>query len=747
MGCGASSGKAAEVSNNPTSRQVKVSSSSTKSQNQNKSENSIFDIPKNDQESNKAIYNYIIDGVDSFKVPSGLIPIVCLSENTFPICVNNLRLGEDKITNIQLPIIAASNAGNGKIICFSSYKMFSEHYTDKSQFVTLVSNACKWLCGHDFFLLAVLFLELPPKVSQYLHNILLPMGLKPEVGNLQTKLTNFPIIFISSHIQFNSPEELQKLVNYIDNGGSVFCVGGIESNEAIHEEPVNPFIRKFGLAYTMCAISPEKAPSEIITLPQYDYIGNVRLPDILEYLRDRRENEINPDVHDSALLERVDDLVTAVRYYVIVSGEMQFNILVEMYTSALNYLKKIGYRNDNLLCPETMHNVIAILLEDILAKLPISSITVHPDADIFPGIMDDLDFGEYEIQITLLKERLISTGFWVAPGKIAYIECDGKYSNVSLQIGIHNSPILTKPGPYKRWPTVITTFEISQGKIEVATPFGGMLFVAVTELPDELEGTRMKMICKNVAMYPMYSLVEKDIYENTKNSKVKWGEISCQTAIITLKTEDLQKIPDIEKSATFIDKLIRNISDFLSYEIQRPYRIVFDYDHANEEFEEWYPITVLTGDFDGIFIDINHPNYSLFHLLEKISRVSLCSSVFDSDVETALSNLSAMHTFREIYPDFDPHNFNFFKPPLLFEELWEIYTKIDIDIIKNVVKVSQDSNFDENAVDEDKWITFLHNLCKVSNMNLTSLFQNAKSIPLNLISDLIDLPSPVYKNE
>ncbi|OHT00203.1 hypothetical protein TRFO_33193 [Tritrichomonas foetus] len=219
----------------------------------------------------------------------------------------------------------------------------------------------------------------------------------------------------------------------------------------------------YGLSYSQCSLSVENEPRyEIEVAPKYEFVKNIRFPEISDLLANINSHQ---DRHGVSQTEHIDDIVTALRYYVMVSGENEVGIVSKLYDISFDYLKQTNYRVDDNICPLTTQEIIAVLLEVVSNKLPVDKMTVHPDIDLFPGLIENLQLGNHEVEVVLKHQQLLSTELWVAAGEIATIECSPHLNmgrQIGYQIGIHNTPLLTKRGPWHRWPTVITSFDLDK---------------------------------------------------------------------------------------------------------------------------------------------------------------------------------------------------------------------------------------------------------------------------------------------
>ena len=66
-----------------------------------------------------------VSTVDSIPCPSGIVPITCLEDFTYPVVLSNFKFQDDQCIGIQLPIIAVAVTELSRIMCFGHIQMFS----------------------------------------------------------------------------------------------------------------------------------------------------------------------------------------------------------------------------------------------------------------------------------------------------------------------------------------------------------------------------------------------------------------------------------------------------------------------------------------------------------------------------------------------------------------------------------------------------------------------------------------------
>jgi hypothetical protein len=687
-------------------------------------------------EQHKEFYSQITSEVLSIKCPPGMVPLVCLTKDSFPIILSDLCLDEEQPTEIKLAIAAASSSDKGRVLCFAHINFLSDSIFFAEDNSRLFYNILFWLSKRSQITSPILLIGVSEIFKESVSYCFETQGIFVQLGSFDSDFSRHQIVIISSDLDLSNREDYEKLTNFVKDGGGLICLYAPPMNFVEIEVPVNKFLLQYGLAYTYCTLNRHPPSRMIVSVPSvFQMIYYVHLlPMAEEFKAISQQDEI-----DAAQL---DDLVTALRYHVLVCGEEQNILLHSIYEQAFSFLKKTGYHSANGICPQVTHCIMVVLIQDIISKLPVELITSSPEAKQFPGLCKPSSISNHELEVRLHEESWISTGLWLPNGLIGeIISHTGTMSNLHIQVGSHTESLLTRQGPWKRWPVVFATFEISGEITRIATPFGGIVYIAVQDLDSETEH-RAKLSFHGFARHPRAVIGKPEIWEQSKDFGVPWSELYSKTLIFTLPTNDLKRIDDIDPVLTHLDDIVAHVTQFMSYTMNRPYRVVFDVQLANDSIECEYPIVVPLDDLDDIIFNHNQPTVALFKLVARVALVSIREDYFDPLVEVAIANLVSCVIFNEFFPGFDPNIFKDFAFPPLFPELWLIHQHLNSNLIKNLLAMSQLPDAPVFDSTEDMWITFVKDISSMGNYNFTKLLERARPIPLNLTKTLQELPYP-----
>jgi hypothetical protein len=248
------------------------------------------------------------------------------------------------------------------------------------------------------------------------------------------------------------------LRDYLSKGGSlaVFC---IDNDSALS---FNDFLVDYGFfcfcicfCFPCCSFSDDRACSQMVsTMVPFEQAMQWVLPAMVGRLS---QMAAAPPANDFAL----DNLVTAIRYYVRIPEYRDFPVLRRLVDCVWEYLQRTDYRTaGNLIVPKIAHAIAIVLLQELWDKLPFDPGVVHPDAELFPGASTAAVLEEWRVGVEMRDDQLISTGMWLNAGVLGHIECAETGGALQVQVGAHSRSLIVTPGPRHRCPSVCAGFAL-----------------------------------------------------------------------------------------------------------------------------------------------------------------------------------------------------------------------------------------------------------------------------------------------
>ena len=679
-------------------------------------------------------FEMIVSNVKTIAAPSNMMPIVCLSEEAFPIVTSFLHLEDSTPTEIQLPIVAGSISGNGRVICFSQLQFLSPKCIRVADTKQLIVNAMNWIFGGQNSMTPAITLGFDKMVQQSILKTFNEIGFFIENGSFKAAFNQYKAIIIPSDIDLSDPEKMKKVTDYVmeDGGGLVVFYNHTESGAM--NIPINKLLIQFNLSYTFCLLNEDMDPSDNIQMPMsYSYIKESNFIPLLS-----RFKSIVKQAHvDTSAL---DDLVTTLRYYIMVCDDSKHaEKLEEIFKYAWDFLIKTNYHTEEGICPDVTHGIVVVLLLDLYSKLPQDQVKPIPEHEEFPGKTGNVQLSDFQITIQLQNETWISTGLWLPAGVIATVECESPMPDIHVQIGSQHESLLAKPGPWKRWPSTVSVFPLTEKETSVVTAFGGIVYIAVNN-SNEQDPRPLTINFHGFCKHPMADCDDPKVWEETKDIDVPWGELKAGNVIFTLPSSELRNIDNFDLINEKFKIIVTEIINYMKFKLERPYRFVFDIELPDDCPSCGYPLVFSVDDIDGILRSFDQPTAQLFTAVTLMSIVSLREDVFDQVTETAIATIATSIVFQKLFPDFNPLEFAGISLPTLFHELWEIHSRFDPELIPKTLQKFQDPSYQLLDAPEDMWIAFVRETCRIGKRDFTKLLERSRPIPLNISISLQGLP-------
>jgi len=250
-------------------------------------------------------------------------------------------------------------------------------------------------------------------------------------------------------------------------------------------------------------------------------------------------------------------------------------------------------------------------------KQPPSQVEAHPSAKYFPGkVKDGADRISRRIQmkhtppreqwVNVLKamnysspfrNTMYSTGLYAAPGEKVTVRIpDRLEGRVKVQIGTHTDNLnqwVAGGQDWRRMPLIWNSFTIEDNTIDVANPFGGLIYITC---PPREEAWEADITVENAVKAPYYKFGEtsQQEWEEMLNSGAPWGEMATENIILTLPTSALKKIENPEENMVLWDKIVGAITDLaqMPMPFYRAQRLVTDVHIGGGYMHSGYPIMI-----------------------------------------------------------------------------------------------------------------------------------------------------------
>lgn len=275
-----------------------------------------------------------------------------------------------------------------------------------------------------------------------------------------------------------------------------------------------------------------------------------------------------------------------------------------------------------------------------LRELPPEEVFKHVSAAFFPG---DVAESVRRVNKAFKTDNEIRdwqfTGVYAPPGEIirVHVSSAGINTGYRIRIGVHEDDLLEGrlKETWSRFPTIVREFGVGNSTIEIANPFGGMIYVKAPAPP-----SRRKISSASQARVPRYArfqfigVVESPNFElgetkpaewmHLRKAPAPWAQLAGKHFIATVPSSAVRNIEKPQEIVEFWDKIIEGLDKLSGREERKKNAprecIVFDADstgfagHAGDTIV--FPVELVNTFLDLDYIRKNG-SWGLFFYLAK----------------------------------------------------------------------------------------------------------------------------------
>lgn len=311
-------------------------------------------------------------------------------------------------------------------------------------------------------------------------------------------------------------------------------------------------------------------------------------------------------------------------------------------------------------------------------ELSVDEVFPHAAAAFFPGAVPE---AVQRVNKAFKTDNEIRdwqfTGVYAPPGEIirVHVSSAGIGTGYRIRIGVHEDNLLEGQlkDAWRRFPTIVREFGVDNSTIEIANPFGGMIYVLAPPPP-----ARSKISSASQRRVPRYArfqfigVVEAPQFElsdtkpaewmHLRNAPAPWAQIAGKNFIATVPSSAVRKIEKPQEIVEFWDKRIEELNKLSGREEREKNAprecIVFDVDstefagHAGETIV--FPVELVNTFLDLDYIRKNG-SFGLFFYLAKNRVRPEWTLNGNTDAPAALLALHCMEraTERKAHTFFD----------------------------------------------------------------------------------------------
>lgn len=628
----------------------------------------------------------ILQGLNQIRAPQDMTPVVCLNEYAFPLYLGSFVFDEENNGHVDMPVVAFSHNVRVKFVYFGSIGFLQHSMIQNTETAAFLENTITWASDYKVSTIRVYLYNLPKNVTNTLIADIQSYGYNVDSGPDLPKAP-YDVVFCST-----ANQDVAGIAKLAKAGMAIFYF------YAPPYQPSSKLLTFSGLGFPQCSLKSSsifmRNSSEAV-LRQY-LISNV----IDEYFRVLDSPEI--EVSD------LDNIVSKLRYYISEMNHDNAELINKLQQKSMEYLAKTNFRNGDVMCEDTRQCMVCIILSELINKIPPDDVVAAPDLDLFPGITDEKTCTK-RLSIDTKMGIWHSTGLWLQAGQKAVIETS---NHVTVQIGAQTLCLLLKEFPWKRWPSVITTYYISPNMpTTISSQFGGPVFI----LSEKNHSVSVSI--EGCSIYPYFLYEKPNVWENTKSSTIPWGEIETKYVNINLPARMIHNEQKIGQLCKRIDQFMQYIREFQAIQvINFKSRLVFDVEVPKGE-----PIVE-----DVVFMSIEDVSTYLTNATEDkllftillLAQSQIIDFFMSSVIERSVASCAVRYALSKIAPNQKVPEFLDTKAPYLFKPLWSVCSKHGVNPFSAALRRQATLTFED---DNEAWKSFVQTLGQSAGSDFTKV--------------------------
>ncbi|OHT11555.1 hypothetical protein TRFO_18905 [Tritrichomonas foetus] len=652
----------------------------------------------------KTSYSNLLQGITKIPKTPSIQPIACLNECTTPLVLDKLYLTNGDSTDVTLPVAAFGVYGKGKTVMIGHIGLLAECTQTSTEASAFLENISRYVCGMNRMTIKVLILGVTTNTANNIKKNLAVFEIYADISKDPVdNWRNYAGVICTTECTLST-----ELLNYVQRGGGLIC-GFVESSnlEEPSEYPMQKILLELGYGIPECSLQIGSSSSNSIkTECSFSTAHKVTFPSLVETYIKRIEdpNSINMSDYDS--------LVTALRYNIISMMRTENNSIKQLNEAAWNFLDstEASSPESTTVGSQLIHGITYVLISEMMSHIPAIYFENLNRSWPFPGECgENLELADFKTHVELHCDSWFSTGLYLPPGVVSTATLEHHIPHISVQIGAHKECILSNSGPWKRWPIVTAVFDFSETTINIASPFGGIVYI-VAENVDIEEKIDFEITFRNIGRHTSFLTSVPDSFEESRDMKTPWGEIETQFVIFTLPTSKMDMIADLQDTCDFIDSIVARVLTFTSDESLRLFRVVFDVELNEGSPVLGYPIVFDISMIDGILMNNSEPSTELFLFLTYIGMMSMPTGIFEHPMIESFATIAAIHAFKNTWKNCDPLQYSLVAPPELFEVLYRIYNENNKNALVKAFLKAREASVYPNQNSISLWKIFVQKL-------------------------------------
>lgn len=508
-----------------------------------------------------------VESIASAGVPG---PLAVFDERAFVVVAGSVK------GDVQLPVVVGATWGRGKVIAFGHGGMIGSEALKHDGIAALVEHAVRWMAGR----------KANPHVAvagnQAMLSMLSTRGFDTIAIDRVTDvaLESVDVIVIDSHRVRD--DEMDTLARFVKRGGGLITGGlgwgwlQLNPGKTIHDHPGNRLLRDAGIAWCDGTVSTTQGDAFAV-------------------------HELPKAMHALSAMDDLDRALTGNGAFSSQAGgtlTSALRVVPEnnpLYRRASRLMQSHGgslvvSESAPLSLKDGAARVLLALQVESEKRTPASRVRAHPSSSAFPGeVPRDAKRVQRVFSVDLSTPGWHSTGLYAPAGEVISIQAQSDTHRCAVRIGCHTDQNWHHDA-WKRVPDISRQWPLEQGETNVASAFGGLLYV---DVPRGLSGSA-EFTINGAVEAPRFVLGETSLeaWRSIRNAPAPWGELETSKVIISVPSSALRSLDDPESLMRFWDQISDAHATLAAIPLdpERPHRFVPDVQISAGYMHSGYPI-------------------------------------------------------------------------------------------------------------------------------------------------------------
>ncbi|MFA6044245.1 MAG: M60 family metallopeptidase [Phycisphaerales bacterium] len=477
----------------------------------------------------------LLRGVDAIPPVGSVGEVALWGQEAFAVVVGKEGDG-------RLPIIGAGPLGKGRVMAWA-HDYGTAAAAAKLSTGQLLQNACTWAAGPRTGKVRVALL------GSDLADYLTAHGF--EAARIKDAKGSTPLADSLAHADVLlctnadlSDVNIAAIDRFVRDGGGFICFACPWGWAQVHHRPVSdiPFNRILapaGVALADGIADPTKDGTfDATAVPGPEFNASHAL-DILEAAPKAHAN-----TPDAALVKQAGLTATSAVPALPASDQLLRPRLQAFLQANANDLAPTA--KHPLKDTQALDRVLLSLQVSELDALKPADVRAHAAAADFPGaVPPDAPRITRAVSIDTSIPQWHSTGLYAPAGEVITLTVPDPASGLRVRIGCHTDELWHMP-QWKRVPRISREWPLSAAAVQVASPFGGLVYIDVPERSTKSPTTLSVTIAGAVEapLFVLHQTTNADWTTRVRNLPGPWAELACDRVILAIPTSVARTIDD-----------------------------------------------------------------------------------------------------------------------------------------------------------------------------------------------------------